>query len=81
MVQRRRFLELSGLAASLGAVPGISLWPAAAHADGARPLVWGGTVPLKLDPQQLADLEAFLRALDERHVRMLRQPFPALVTE
>ena len=37
--------------------------------------------PLKLDPQQLADLEAFLRALDERPVRMLRQPFPALVTE
>ena len=37
--------------------------------------------PLKLDPQQLADLEAFLRALDERHVRMLRQPFPALLAE
>jgi cytochrome c peroxidase len=34
--------------------------------------------PLKLDKQQLADLEAFLRALDERPTRMLRQPFPPL---
>lgn len=34
--------------------------------------------PLKMDPQQLADLEAFLRSLDERPTRILRQPFPAL---
>lgn len=34
--------------------------------------------PLKLDKQQLADLEAFLHALNERPTRMLRQPFPPL---
>ncbi len=34
--------------------------------------------PLKLDKQQLADLEAFLHTLDERPSRMLRQPFPPL---
>lgn len=34
--------------------------------------------PLKMDKQQLADLEAFLRSLDERPVRMLSQPFPPL---
>lgn len=34
--------------------------------------------PLKLDKQQLTDLEAFLRSLDERPVRMLSQPFPPL---
>lgn len=33
---------------------------------------------LKLDAQQLADLEAFLRSLDERPVRVLSQPFPPL---
>lgn len=34
--------------------------------------------PLNMKPEQLADLEAFLRSLDERPVRMLRQPFPPL---
>lgn len=34
--------------------------------------------PLKLDKQQLADLEAFLRSLDERPARMLNSPFPPL---
>jgi cytochrome c peroxidase len=34
--------------------------------------------PLEMKPEQLADLEAFLHSLDERPVRMLRQPFPPL---
>jgi peptide/nickel transport system substrate-binding protein len=59
MVQRRRFLEISGFAASVGAVSGISLWPAAALADSPRPLVWGGTVPLKLDPHDVIDVPTF----------------------
>jgi cytochrome c peroxidase len=37
--------------------------------------------PLKLDRQQLADLETFLESLNERPSRMLRQPFPSLSTE
>ena len=36
--------------------------------------------PLKLNPEQLADLEAFLHSLDERPVRVLSQPFPPLQT-
>jgi cytochrome c peroxidase len=34
--------------------------------------------PLSMKPEQLADLEAFLRSLDERPIRLLRQPFPLL---
>ena len=37
--------------------------------------------PLKMDKQQLTDLEAFLRSLDERPVRMLSQPFPPLMAK
>jgi peptide/nickel transport system substrate-binding protein len=59
MFQRRRFLEYSGLAASMAAVPGISLWPGAANAQGVRPLVWGGTVPVKLDPHDVIDVPTF----------------------
>ena len=34
--------------------------------------------PLKLNAEQLSDLEAFLNSLDERPIRMLSQPFPPL---
>lgn len=34
--------------------------------------------PLKMNRQQLTDLEAFLRSLDERPVRVLTSPFPPI---
>ncbi len=34
--------------------------------------------PLKMNREQLTELEAFLRSLDERPVRILNQPFPPL---
>jgi cytochrome c peroxidase len=37
--------------------------------------------PLKMNSEQLADVEAFLHTLNERPVRMLRQPFPPLDTQ
>ncbi len=56
MIERRRLLHITSLAAMAGTLSGFGLWPGRADAQAARPLVWGGTVPLKLDPHDVIDV-------------------------
>ena len=54
VVQRRQFLRYSGMAGSFGATAGVGLWSTQAAAQAARPMVWGGTVPARMDPHDIA---------------------------
>ncbi len=56
MIERRRMLHLTSLVALAGGFSSFSLWPSRANAQAVRPMVWGGTVPLKLDPHDVVDV-------------------------
>jgi peptide/nickel transport system substrate-binding protein len=59
-MERRDFLKVPGAAGLLStSVASSSLWPAMLSAQQIRPMIWGGTVPLKLDPHDVIDVPTF----------------------
>ncbi len=58
-MERRAFLQVPGVAGLLGAATSTALWPRIVSAQGARTMIWGGTVPLRLDPHDVIDVPTF----------------------
>ena len=58
-MERRAFLQVPGVAGVLGAAASGSLWPRIVSAQAVRPMIWGGTVPLRLDPHDVIDVPTF----------------------